>query len=240
MDELTAAERSAPAVTNLTSFFMIAPETFAKGADLGFSGLDFYVAGRGGALGDVDADVVAAAFLFFEPEMVRQQWEIGRAVMPPLEAARGFADCLSDWTAAHVPADLDTGRLAELANRIVASASPAGAPLFAGWRSNIEAPSGPAAATFAMNALRELRNALHGAAIIASGLTMQEAVSHRAPHMTGLFGWGDPIDTAELADVWKTAEEATNRAMAPAFRALDEAERREFTELASALLEAVS
>lgn len=240
MDELTAANRSAPAITNLTSFFMIAPETFAKGAELGFSGLDFYVTGRGGALGDVDADVVAAAFLFFEPAMVRSQWELGRAVMPPLEAARGFASCLTDWTEANVPADLDTTRLTELAHRLVSTASPAGAPLFAGWRSNIVAPTGPAAATFLMNALRELRNAFHGIAIINAGLTMQQAVSHRSPQMSGLFGWGDPIDTSDVEDVWADAEAATDRAMARIFTVLDESEREEFTEAAAALLQAVS
>lgn len=240
MDALTAATESAPAVTNLTSFFMIAPETFAKGAQLGFAGLDFYVAGRGGALGDVDADVVAAAFLFFEPSMVRAQWDIGRGVGAPLDAARGFADCLVDWTETNVPADFDSDRLAELTNRIVEAASPAGAPLFAGWRSNISAPKGPAAATFALNALRELRNALHGAAVIASGLTMQEAVAHRTPHMSALFGWGDPIDTSSVADLWAGAEEATNRAMARAFEPLEADERREFTELSLALLEAAS
>lgn len=240
MDALTAARESGPAVTNLTSFFMIAPETFAKGAELGFEGLDFYVTGRGGALGDVDADIVAAAFVFFEPSMVRTQWDAGRAVMAPLDAARGFASCLGDWTETNVPADFETARLAELAERLVSTASPAGAPLFAGWRSNIEAPTGPAAATFAMNAIRELRNAFHGIAVITSGLTIQEAVSHRSPHMAGLFGWGDPIDTAEIADVWAGAEEATDRAMARAFEVLDEAERQEFVERALALLEAVS
>ena len=46
---------------------MTDPATYAYGAELGFEGMDFYVAGRGGALGDVPADVVAAAFVFFAP-----------------------------------------------------------------------------------------------------------------------------------------------------------------------------
>ena len=32
---------------------MTDPATYAYGAELGFEGMDFYVAGRGGALGDV-------------------------------------------------------------------------------------------------------------------------------------------------------------------------------------------
>ena len=50
---------------------MTDPATYAYGAELGFDGMDFYVAGRGGALGDVPADVVTAAFIYFEPDVVR-------------------------------------------------------------------------------------------------------------------------------------------------------------------------
>ena len=61
------------------SHFMLDGNTYKRGAELGFQGLDFYATGRGGVLGDVDADVVAAAFAFFEPGQVRTQWDAGRA-----------------------------------------------------------------------------------------------------------------------------------------------------------------
>ena len=240
MDALTAATESAPAISNVTSFFMIDPKTFATGAEHGFSGLDFYVTGRGGVLGEVDADVVAAAFVFFSPDTVRAQWEAGRAVLPALDAGRAFAGCLVDWTHEHVPADLDAARLAELAERVVAAASPAGAPLFAGWRANVEAPDEPAArATFALNALRELRAARHAGAVLAAGLDVRDAVSHRSPGMAGIFGWGDPVDTAAIASRWDEAEAATDVAFAPVFEVLDDAERAELTDLSLALLDAV-
>lgn len=239
MDALTVAVETAPAVSHLTSAFMLHPRTYARGAELGFSGLDFYVCGRGGVLGDVNADVVTAAFAFFEPTMVRTQWEMGRQVSEPLEAGRAFADCLRTWTEAKVPEDFDTTRLADLAARVVAAASPAVAPLFAGWRAAITVPDGPSAATFAMNALRELRAAHHAAAVVTSGLTMHQAVSHRSPVMSTVFGWGEPLDTAGLSADWDRAEEATNRALDPAFEVLDAGERQEFRDLSLALLAAV-
>jgi len=47
----------------------------------------YYLAGRGGVLGDVDADVAQAALGFFEPSMVRKTWEAGVGV----EGARASA-----------------------------------------------------------------------------------------------------------------------------------------------------
>ena len=59
--ELAAAIK--PAVSTLPSGFMLDGATYAKGAELGFEGMDFYVGGRGGVLGDVSADVVTATFV---------------------------------------------------------------------------------------------------------------------------------------------------------------------------------
>jgi hypothetical protein len=44
--------------------FMSDGETYKRGAELGFAGIDFYFAGRGGVLGDVSNDVVASSFVF--------------------------------------------------------------------------------------------------------------------------------------------------------------------------------
>jgi hypothetical protein len=234
MDALTAAATSATAVSTIGSHFMLDPATFAAGTEAGFSGFDFYFAGRGGALGDVSGDVVAAAFTFFEPGMVRTQWDLGRQVMAPADSAKAFTGCLETWAAAKVSDDVDVARLAELAAKVAAGTNPAAAPMFAGWRA-VEAPADPkAAAVFQMNVLRELRNGLHGAAVMASGLTPAQAVAHRSPHMAPLFGWGE-VDMTGVPEVWDGAEAATDVAMAHAFETLDDAERAEFTELANQL-----
>ena len=90
---------------------------------------------------------------------------------------------------------------------------------------------------FLVNALRELRGALHGGAVLAAGLTGQEALAFRAPHMAGIFGW-DPEALPEAASVkerWKIAEAGTDAAFGLALATLDDAERAEFVELVNAV-----
>jgi hypothetical protein len=215
---------------------MLSGDTYAKGAALGFSGLDFYFAGRGGVLGDVDSDEVAAAFTFFEPGHVRTQWELGRKVMAPTDSAKAFAACLDDWAAEKVSDDLDAARLASLAGRIVNAADPATAPVFAGWQATIPKPADPKlAAAHAMNALRELRAGLHGTAVLASGITAHQAVSHNSPGMVPLFGWPGLADLTDVPATWDGAEAATSQAIAKAYEALKVGELQEFVELANQL-----
>lgn len=225
--EETAAATAA-GISTIGSHFMMDGQTYKRGAELGFAGMDFYVTGRGGALGPVDADVVTAAFVWWEPGTVRTNWSAERAD----EAAAEWALCAHAWADAKVPDDVDAARLGELAGRVVETASVAGAPIFAGWR-KLPVPTEPEAlAVHHLNALRELRGALHGGAALAEGLQPLEAVLVRSPHMAALFGWPEPYaDVSDLTGQWERAEAGTNRAIAPAFAGLSEPERAELAEL---------
>jgi hypothetical protein len=227
-----AAHETAAAISSIGSKFMLDAATYARGAELGFTGIDFYAAGRGGVLGDVDADVVAAAFVFFNPATVRAAWEAAGPVMPRAKAAQAWADCGHAWGEANLQDDLDAARLAELAGRVIEAASPAGAPVFAGWRA-LSVPSSPkAAALHQANALRELRMARHGCAVVAAGIDPADAVRHKSPHMVPVFGWhGENADPPAVKARWDAAEEATNQAMAIVLAVLDDAERAELTDL---------
>ena len=235
MDAQATAAATAKAIGAIGGGFMLDGETYKRGAELGFQGLDFYATGRGGVLGEVDADVVAAAFTFFEPGHVRTQWELGRSVMSPSEAATAWATCCAEWADAHVPDDLDAAGLAELLDEVVGSARPACAAVFAGWRA-LDVPAPPKAhAVHQINALRELRNGLHGASVVAAGLTPHEALSLNSPQMAPLFGWSELAETDGLKARWDAAEQATNVAMAHAFAGLDDAGRDRVAELTNAL-----
>jgi hypothetical protein len=232
MDPVTAAEQTGPVIAQLPSGFMLDGATYARGGELGFDGIDFYVAGRGGALGEVDGSVVAAAFVFFHPPTIVVRWNRGRAVMAPGEAAAAFAGCLGTWADAHLGDGVDYGRLAELEGKVIAAAAVAGAPMFAAWAAMAEPDDPKARALLRMNVLREWRGALHGAAVVASGLTPLEAVMVRSPGMVGLFGWPEPYPEPDAHRAgWDQAQGATDRAAARAFAALDESERAELVEL---------
>jgi len=227
-----AARCTAEAVVGLPSGFMLDGATYVEGARLGFEGADFYFAGRGGLLGDVDAAVVAAALVFFNPSTVAAAWDRSRSVMPRRRAVAAFAGCLPAWAAGHLAGGVDYQRLAALAGRVVDGASSAAAPLFAGWRALPEPEDPTALALHRLNALRELRGALHGAAVIAAGLEPLEAVLIRTPHMAGLLGWPEPHpEVASRRPLWEQAEAATNRLVGRAYGVLDDGELSELVDL---------
>jgi hypothetical protein len=242
MQPQDAARASAQAVGGLGGAFMLDGSTYARGAELGFSGLDFYVLGRGGALGDTHPDVVAAAFCFWNPAEVRSQWATGRKVMAPDQAAAEWVALCATFGENALP-DLDgLDRLIELSERIVDAAAPSGAAIFSGWRS-LEAPGADrpkARAQYLLNALRELRGGLHAGAVLSAGLTGQEAMAYRAPGMAPVFGW-DPAsmpDGEAAKERWKVAEAGTDAAFGLALTALDDTERAEWVELVNAVLAA--
>ena len=238
--EETAVATAGP-ISQVASHFMLDGATYVRGGELGFDGMNFYVAGRGGVLGAVDADVVSAGFVFFNPAIIRAGWEASLAVMPPAESAAAFAACGHEWGRANLPDDLDAGRLAELAGKVADSASPAGAPVFAGWRALPRPDDAKALALHQMNLLRELKMAHHGAAVLTQGLVPVEAMMVAQPYMAPVFGWEEPYPEAEpYRERWEAAEAATLAAMAGVLSVLDEAERDELAALSTAAHEATT
>ncbi len=227
-----AAHETRDAVVSLSSGFMVDAATYAFGAEHGFDGVDFYVAGRGGVLGDVSADIVTAAFVFFAPETVATSWDRSATVMPRAEAAHVWAIAGHDWARDHLSEDVDWATVAALAGRVVAAAPVAGAPLFAGWRALPEPEDPPALALHRMNALRELRMALHAAAVLTVGLAPVEAIVVRSPAMLPVFGWSEPpADPKPFHERWALAEARTDRMFGRHLAVLDATERTEFVEL---------
>ena len=228
-----AAHDARGAIVSLPSRFMMDPATHARGAELGFEGFDFYAAGRGGALGDVPADVVVSAFVFFPAATVRAAWERSATVMSRRQAAQEWAVCAHTWARGHLGDATDWARLSDLLGRVVSTADVAGAPLFAAWRTLAEPPRADVKARtiHRLNAVRELRGALHGAAVLTVGLTPFEAASVCAPQMIPLLGWTDaPADPGPLRDRWQLAEARTDRMLGRHFSVLDDTERKELVE----------
>lgn len=233
-----AAEATAGPFATIAGRFMLDMATYERGGALGFDGMAFYVGGRGGVLGDVDADVVAAAFVFFNPDTIRTGWDSCREVMSRAEAAAAFAACGHDWARRSFPDELDCGRLADLAGEVVDGASPAVAPVFAGWRALPTPDDAKAAALHHLNALRELRFAFHGAATVVHGLDPREAMAVRSPAMAPLFGWTEALPEADSAEArWHAAEAATDACMARVLAVLGPEERQELATLCEAALE---
>ena len=231
-----AAHETRDAIGAVGGGFMRDPATYAYGAELGFEGMDFYVGGRGGALGDVPAGVVTAAFIFFAPELLEPAWERSASVISRARAAQEWAGRLHATPRDQFPADVDWSTLAALSGRVAVAAPAAAAPLFAAWRAQPEPDDDYALALHRLYGLRELRGALHGAAVLTVGLSPIEAIVVRSPKAVPLSGWQEvPPDPAPFHDRWALAEARTDRMFGRNLAVLDAGERAEFVDLLGSL-----
>ncbi len=194
-------------VGDLGGRWMLHQEVLAPCRGVGYPhGYAYYFAGRGGVLGNVDSDVIAAAFGFFETSLVRKMWELGVAVEGGAVAAARYGAACAAFGRRRL-ADFDGAtRTAELAGRVAAGANITGLPLFAGWRTQPVPDDAEGRAFFLMHVLRELRGGAHLLAVVATGLGPRAAVfASGGADMAKLFGWAEPFD--DLAGVTKKPTE---------------------------------
>lgn len=240
LSALDAAHALAGPVGDLGSRWMLHPDTIEPAKDAGYAnGLLYYAAGRGGVLGDVDVDVVTAAFGFFPRSMVQMMWPAGIAVEGARAAARRYGAACAAFGRARLAGVAGMDRLSELAERVVREADVAGLSLFAGWRAE-PLPDDPAARAYQLvHVLRELRGSVHIVAVVATGLSPLEAILTSptgGPHQAKLFGWPEPFaDTSALAERRRAAEQLTDELMARHLEVLTADERGELVGLVQAM-----
>ncbi len=239
---LEAAKHTARAVHDIGAKFMLDMDMYGEVAGLGYQGIGFYIAGRGGVLGDVGHVEVFEAMTFFPAETVRAGWESSASVESRSESAARFAAYGARWAVANIAEGTEgLDRLSELCDKVIQAADAADAPLFAGWRDLPEPDGEPELALHRMNALRELRAARHIAAIRQVGLDPATAFMIRTPYMAAIFGWPEPSEPPADVDkgLWQNAEDLTEQAFATDLAVLDDDELAEFQRLTDALLAAV-
>lgn len=233
--------RATDQIAHLGAAFYFTPETVEVGKAHGLGGLRFYFIGRGGVLGDVDADVVRAAFGYFQPDMVRKLWESSVAIMPPREAARLYISCAHELGRRKL-ADVDgLEAFVDAASTVIGSVEGTSLPLFAGVRAEPVPDDAPAAAMHQVMVLRELRGSVHLLALTASGLSSSRAHAIRRPDDITTFGY---TDSPELADTdraaWNQAEQLTDALLAPAYAALTDAQAQALIDGTKAIHDALA
>jgi hypothetical protein len=217
-----------PRIRDVGWAFYFAPETLARGTELGIDGFRFYFVGRGGVLGDVDATVVSSAFGYFKPELVRTVWDSARAVVDPRTAGHAFVECGAEFGRAHFGQLDGLDAFCAAADSVVAAADPVGLALYAGAVSEPLADDPPARTMQLLALLREYRGSVHLLAVRACGLDALTAHCVKRPQDLGMFGWSDD-DAVAVTDqdraAWQAAEDLTDRLVLPAYSVLDEAGR---------------
>jgi len=245
MSSRALCDAVSPFFSDLGSKYMLDPATAEIGKAAGYSdGFSFYFAGRGGVLGDVDADVVYSAFCFFDQNLTRKMWERGVQVEGARKAGTRYSGAADAWGKAHLGGFKNATRFNELAEKVVRSVDPAGVTLFAGLRAEKLSENPHARAYRLVTWLRELRGCLHINAVVAAGLTPMEAVltAENGEFFAKLHGYAAPYpDVSHLKGRRDAAEETTAQLMADVYeKSLSPAECAEFAALTAELKSSVA
>jgi hypothetical protein len=240
--ELTAASCAWP-VYQLDTAWSTDPKTLRRARTLELSGWAFYVAGRGGVLGDdVRPETVTAALGVIAPDAVRAGWLAARKVGPTAVAASRLAEC-ARWGDECLATVADDGRLTDLAGRVVEAADPVAMPIFAASRAVIPMSVSPGAlAALQVHLLREHRAAALLLAIRACGLSPVEAIiaGPDGEQEAITFGWPPPFPPrVAVLRRFSYAEALADRISGAAYAALDPAERADLVHLLTAAAEGV-
>lgn len=231
------AEATKKAIYDAGAAFMLAPETTEYGKSKGYASLvQFYLGGRCGVLGDVDPAVVVAGFGFLAPDAAATLWPDVLAVGPARQGAAYYTEACAAYGRAKLAglSDEDAGRLGDLLERVVDSASVVGLALFAGWQA-MPRPTDPRErAMHLLHVIREWRGSVHVACVAAEGVSALDAIMlNGGAGYAEFFGWPQPYGEGNGQDAaMAEAEKATSAACGSVFdAALSDAEQGELVEL---------
>ena len=217
MNSAQVASAISQPLSSLGAKYMLDAETMAHGASAGYpNGFAYYVAGRGGVLGDVDSDVVYSAFMFFERSLIDKLWKAGVAVEGARAAGKRYMQSCDDWGRKHLSTIENLDLFIAPAEKLISNVDSSGLSLFAGLRAEPLPQDAPARAYRLVTLLRELRGCVHIAACVTHGLSGLEAsLLSSGEGLTKLHGWAPPYpDVSHLSQSREAAEKATNDAMA--------------------------
>ncbi len=236
--EQLVAETSLP-MNSLGAVYYFHPDTLAVGKELGLDGFRWYVLGRGGVLGDVEAPVVQSAFGYFHGDVIAKMWNSARDTVAPRQASTRHLQCNADIGRAKLQDVAELEAFCEAAEAVIATVDPSALALYAGYAAEPlpDDVAGRAMQLFIVH--RELRGSQHLAAIVAAGLHPGVAHALRRPADIDTFGWNG-IEIPPGAQVQLDAIDLqTNVLNAAAYAPLSDAQRRAYVDGVNAATQAL-
>jgi hypothetical protein len=240
-EELVA--QACPLINDTGWAYYFTPETMARGTELGLKGPQFYFIGRGGLLGNCDASVVASAFGYFNPDVIRRAWESAMTVVAPREAGLAHWLCSAETGRAKLADVPNLAAFVDAADAVNTAADPEALALYAAFKSAPLVDDLPGRAMQLVSILREFRGSAHLVAVRASGITGKQAHFIKRPNDVSMFGW-TPEDAPHIDDSTRAAldaaERQTDAIVMPAYAVLNDAQRAALVDGARAIKAALS
>ena len=208
--------------------YYFSPSTIAVGKSLGLKGMEFYVAGRGGALGYCDGSVVAAAFGYFNPIIINAAWTLAIAKHPARALGSTHYECAAVLGREKLSALPDLAEFVSAMQKVFDAMDPDGLALFAAFKSLPLVDDLPGRAMQLAASLREYRGSAHLVAVHASGVSGIQAHFVKRPKDMKMFGWAEseyPHVDDETRARMVTAENLTNALCITPYSVLNQTQR---------------
>jgi helix-turn-helix protein len=216
---LAVVKATSTPIHDIGTAIYLSPDTFGMAAEWGWSNpISFYFAGRGGMLGDVNADVAQSALGWFAPAAVQTMYTEGVAVAGAIVAAERMAEAHAAWGRKHLAGVEDLHAIVGVTEELVDGLEGSALPLFVGWRSASRAGEAAGRLAQLIQILREWRGGIHLVATTAVGLTPMEAIlTNEGEGQAKFFGWSAPFpDCTDIRHKHQEAEDMTDQRSAEA------------------------
>lgn len=208
--------------------YYFSQSTIDTGKSLGLKGMEFYVAGRGGALGDCQGTVVAAAFGYFNPVIINAAWSLATAKHPARALGSAHYECAAVFGREKLSKLPNLADFVSAMQKVFDAMDPDGLALFAAFKALPLVDDLPGRAMQLAASLREYRGSAHLIAVRASGVSTIQAHYVKRPNDMKMFGWSEteyPHVDDETRARMVTAEELTSALCIAPYSVLNESER---------------
>ncbi|CAB4652743.1 unannotated protein [freshwater metagenome] len=229
MNNQELLDAACPTINVFGAAYYFIPETLQAGKDINLGGMEFYVQGRAGQMGNCDPDAVASAFGYFKPALLRSILEAARAKVEPRVAGTAHLESCAALGRTKLASLPNLEAFVAVLEKINNAADPDSLALYAAIRTETLASDAAGRAMQLIAILREFRGSAHLVALRAVGVKSSTAHFIKRPDMWKQFGYTEdeaPEVTDAILKKMDEAEKLTDAIVEPAFAVLTQDERK--------------
>ena len=228
MNNQELLDAACPLINDMGAAFYFIPETLGVGKAMGLGGMEFYVQGRAGQMGNTEPEAVAAAFGYFKPALLKSVLDAANAKSEPRISGAAFMNACATMSRAKLSGVSNLEALVAVLDKVNNAADGDGLALYAAINSEKLAEDAAGRLLQLIAILREYRGSAHLIALRAAGVNSRTAHYMKRPDMWKQFGYTEeeaPVITDAIKAARAEAENITDRIVEPAYAVLSDAER---------------